>query len=246
MATPDAPRPSEARFPTTVWGKVVEAAGSDSPGAREALAGLCRAYWYPLYAFIRRRGQGPEDARDLTQDFFARLLERSILGSADPARGRFRTFLRAVCADYLSNRRDHAHALKRGGGRPAFSIDVPEAEGRYHREPAHDLTPERVFERDWALTLLEIVLDRLRDEYREAGHSSEFEELRVILTDGPRSIPYATIAGRLGLSESGVAVAVHRLRRRYGKLLRAEIAATVEDPAEVDDEIRALFAAIRP
>jgi RNA polymerase sigma factor (sigma-70 family) len=246
MATPETPRPSEARFPTTLWGRVADAAGADSPEAREALAGLCRSYWYPLYAFIRRRGHGPEDARDLTQDFFARLLERDILASADPARGRFRTFLRAVCADYLSNRRDHAHARKRGGGRPVVSIDVPEAEGRYHREPAHDLTPERVFERDWALTLLAIVLDRLRDEYRDAGQSAEFEELRVILTNGARAVPYATIAGRLGLSESGVAVAVHRLRRRYGELLRAEIAATVGDPAEVDDEVRALFAAIRP
>jgi RNA polymerase sigma-70 factor (ECF subfamily) len=233
-------------FPTTRWGRVVEAAGGDSPEAGQALAELCRAYWYPIYAFVRRRGHGPDDALDLTQDFFARLLERNVLASADPGRGRFRTFLRAVCSDYLSNRSDRDHAEKRGGGRPVFSIDAPEAEGRYVLEPSHERTPEWFFERDWALTLLGIVLDRLRREYQEASRAAEFEELRVILTDGPRSVPYATIAGRLGTSEGAVAVAVHRLRRRYGELLRAEIEATVDDPAEVDDEVRALFAALRP
>ena len=156
-------------FPTTRWGRVVEAAVGDSPEARDALAELCRAYWYPIYAFIRRRGHGPDDALDLTQDFFARLLERNILASADPVRGRFRTFLRAVCSDYLSNRSDRDNAEKRGGGRPVFSIDAPEAEGRYVLEPAHERTSEWLFERDWALTLLRIVLDRLRREYHEAG-----------------------------------------------------------------------------
>jgi RNA polymerase sigma factor (sigma-70 family) len=237
---------SAARFPTTQWSRIVAAGDPGAPQAREALAGLCAAYWYPLYAYVRRRGFPPDRAQDLTQSFFARLLEKGVLRAADPARGRFRSFLRAVCADFLANHRDHENAGKRGGGRPVLSIDALDAEGRYAREPAHGLTPERIFDRTWALMLLGRVLEQLREEYRVAGRSATFEVLTPALIDGPRAVAYATLAARLGTTEGAVRVAVHRLRRRYGERLREEIAATVDDPAEVDDELRALFAALEP
>src|SRR5262245_25537703 len=160
--------PSAARFPTTHWSRIVAAGEPDVPLAHEAMAELCRAYWFPLYAYIRRRGHDPDRALDLTQDLFVRLLEKGVVASADPARGRFRSFLRAVCADFLANRRDRENALKRGGG-AILPIDPDEAEGRYAREPAHELTPERIFDRTWALTLLGRVLERLREEYHAAG-----------------------------------------------------------------------------
>jgi RNA polymerase sigma-70 factor (ECF subfamily) len=220
---------------------VVAAGDRDVPRAREALGALCDAYWYPLYAYVRSRGHSPERAQDLTQDFFAYVLERDLFAKADPDRGRFRSFLRGVCTRYLADEHDRRQARKRGGGRKSFSIDTLDAEDRYAREPAHELTPERIFDRTWALTLLGRVLDQLRREYDDAGRPEVFEELRVVLTGGPQSAPYATIAERLGISEGALRVAVHRLRRRYGVLLRQEIAATIDDPAEVDDEIRDLF-----
>jgi RNA polymerase sigma-70 factor (ECF subfamily) len=198
----------------------------------------------PPLAYIRRRGHNPDRASDLTQDLFVRLLEKGVLAVADPARGRFRAFLRAVCADFLANRRDRENALKRGGGRAIVAMDSVEAEGRYAREPAHELTPERIFDRTWALTLLGRVLEQLREEYSAGGQSVTFEALSPVLTDGPRAVSYATLAARLGTTEGAVRVSVHRLRRRYGDRLREEIAATVDDPAEVDDEIRALFDAL--
>jgi RNA polymerase sigma factor (sigma-70 family) len=236
--------PSAASFPTTHWSRIVAAGDRGVPVAREALDELCRAYWFPLYAYIRRRSYAPDRALDLTQDLFVRLLEKDVLAAADPARGRFRTFLRAVCADFLANRRDRQNALKRGGGRPIVPIDSSEAEGRYARELAHELTPERIFDRNWALILLGRVLERLREEYHAAGQAATFEALCPVLIDGPRAVAYATLAARLGMTEGAVRVAVHRLRRRYGERLREEIAATVDEPAEVDDEIRDLFAAL--
>jgi RNA polymerase sigma factor (sigma-70 family) len=224
---------------------VVAAGDPAAPDAREALATLCNAYWYPIYAYIRRQGHTPEQAQDLTQEFFAYLLERDLIAKADPERGRFRAFLRGVCANHLANQNDRAHARKRGGGRHVLSIDASDAEDRYAREPAHELTPERIFDRTWALTLLGLVVDKLRREYDDAGGSATFEALRGVLTGGRESDTYATIAARLGTSEGAVRVAVHRLRRRYGVLLRREIAATLNDPAEVDDEIRSLFAALQ-
>jgi RNA polymerase sigma factor (sigma-70 family) len=235
---------SAARFPTTCWSRIVAAVDPGAPLAREALAELCRAYWFPLYAYIRRRGYAPDRALDLTQDLFVRLLEKDVLAAADPARGRFRTFLRAVCADFLANRRDWENALKRGGGRPIVPIASNEAEGRYAREPAHELTPERIFDRNWALILLGRVLEQLREECRVAGQSLTFEVLSPILTDGSRAVAYRALATRLSTTEGAVRVAVHRLRRRYGERLREEIAATVDEPAEIDDEIRDLFAAL--
>jgi RNA polymerase sigma-70 factor (ECF subfamily) len=223
---------------------VFAAGDPGAPRAREALSALCGAYWYPLYAYVRRRGHTPERAQDLTQDFFTYLLERDLIAKADPERGRFRSFLRGVFARYLSDERDRANALKRGGGRPVISIDPLDAESRYSREPAHELTPERIFDRSWALTLLSRVLDRLRQEYDDSGRSATFEELRGVLTNGAQASPYEVIAENLGINEGAVRVAVHRLRRRYGLLLRQEIEATIEDPSEVEDEIRDLFAAL--
>ena len=244
MSRTSSDRSSPGRFPTTHWSRVVAAGDPRAPQAREALTALCNAYWYPLYAYIRSRGHAPEQAQDLTQDFFAYVLERDLLTKADPDRGRFRSFLRTICGRYLADWNDRQNAAKRGGGRTGLPIDARDAEGRYAREPSHELTAERIFDRSWALTLLGRVLDQLGREYDDAGRPETFEELRVVLTHGPQAVPYATIASRLGIREGAVRVAVHRLRRRYGALLRQEIAATVDDPAEVDDEIRDLFNAL--
>jgi RNA polymerase sigma-70 factor (ECF subfamily) len=241
-----AEKPAAGDFPTTHWSRVLAAGDPGSPSAREALAELCQSYWFPLYAYIRRRGNDPDRAQELTQDLFVRLLEKDVLAAADPARGRFRAYLRAVCADFLANRRDRERARKRGGDRVFIPIDVAEAEVRYAGEPAHEWTAERLFDRSWALTLLGRVLDRLRGEYDRAGQAATFAELSPVLTEGTGAVPYATLAERLGITEGAVRVAVHRLRRRYGDLLRAEIGATVGDPAEVDHEIRDLFSALGP
>ncbi len=238
--------PSAARFPTTHWGLVVAAGDRATPEAREALAGLCRDYWYPLYAFVRRKGCGPDEAADVVQGYFVRLLEGGVLGAADPVKGRFRGFLMADCSYFLAHRRARASAGKRGGGRVPIPIDALEAEGRFGREPSHDLTPERLFERAWAVTLLRGVLDRLGDEYRGDGRGPTFDAIKFVLTDGPGAVPYAAIADRLVTTEGAVQAAVHRLRRRYAALLRERIAATVGDPAGVEDEIRDLFEALAP
>jgi RNA polymerase sigma-70 factor (ECF subfamily) len=232
------------RFPTTHWSRVVTAGNREATEASEALSGLCQAYWYPIYAYVRHRGYTAEQARDLTQDFFAYILERDLIALADPTRGRFRAFLRTVCARQLAAHRDHQNAAIRGGGRSPLPIDPIDAERRYANEPSHELTPERIFDRTWTLTLLQRVVERLRREYDDADRSERFEELLTVLTRDPASNSYADIAQRLRTTEGNVRVAVHRLRRRYGLLLREEIAATVGDTDQVDDEIRALFAAL--
>jgi RNA polymerase sigma-70 factor (ECF subfamily) len=239
-------RPASWRFPTTHWTCVAEAGGPDPTQAREALAELCAGYWYPLYAFIRRRGHPPEAALDLVQEYFARLLEKGVIAAADPDRGRFRNFLMADCANFLSHQRARASARKRGGGLPALSIEARDAEGRFLDEPADTLTPERLFARAWAVTLLDRVLGLLREEAGRGGRGEAFERLKPVLTDGPGAVRYAEIAAALGTTEGAVQAAVHRLRRRYGALLREQIAATVRDPADVEDEVRALFAALGP
>jgi RNA polymerase sigma factor (sigma-70 family) len=237
-------RPSVARFPTTHWSQVVAAGDRAAPEARDALAELCRAYWYPLYAFIRRKGHGPEDAQDLVQGFLASLLERDDLRTLEPARGRFRSFLMASCAHYLSKQRDRARALKRGGGRTPISIDRLEAESRFGVEPSHDLTPERLFERRWALTLLGHVLDRLDLEMDRPDRKPLYDQLRPALV-GLDEIPsYRQIGESLGLSEGAVKMAAHRLRARFRELLRDEISRTVSEPSEVDAEIGTLLAAL--
>ena len=241
---PEPPPSPAGSFPTTRWSRIV--AAGDGAATGEALAELCAAYWFPIYAFIRRKGNDPERALDLTQGYFARLLERRTVAAADPARGRFRSFLLADCSHFLAHQRDRDDAAKRGGGRAAVSIDARDAEGRYLVEPAHEQTPERLFERDWALTLLEEVLSGLRREYERTGRGAAFEVLKVALDTGSRRVPHAELAARLGTTEAAAQVAVHRLRKRYRESVRAAIAATVADEAEVDDELRALFAALGP
>jgi DNA-directed RNA polymerase specialized sigma24 family protein len=242
MAEP--PSIPSGQFPTTRWSRVVAARGRDTPEAREALASLCAAYWYPIYAFIRRKGRDPDETLDLTQDYFARLLVRGTVAAADSRKGRFRSLLLADCTRFLADRGERDRAAKRWGGIAPLSIDARDAEGRYLREPAHDRTAERLFERDWALALLDAVLARLRGEYEGSGRAAAFEALKVVLTDDPRSVPQAELAARLGTTEGAVQVAVHRLRRRYRDLVREAIAATVGDEVEVEDEIRDLFAAL--
>jgi RNA polymerase sigma factor (sigma-70 family) len=229
-------------FATTRWSLVVAAQQGAAPEAHDALADLCRLYWYPLYAYIRRRGHDTNQAEDLTQAFFARLLEKDGLAAVTPARGRFRSFLLAACQNFLANERERANALKRGGGR-VVSLDLGDADGRYRREPDHSETPERLFERRWALTLLARVLGRLREDYEAAGKGRLFEALKGQLT-GDGTAPYAALGEELGMTQAAVKTAVHRLRRRYGELLREEIGETVATQAEIDSEIQALFRAL--
>jgi RNA polymerase sigma-70 factor (ECF subfamily) len=223
---------------------VVRAGDPSTRAAREALAELCASYWYPVYAFIRRQGHEPNEAQDLTQAFFVHLLERGTLAAADPSRGKFRSFVRTACAHFLADERDRARAQKRGGDQIVLSIDARDAEGRYLREPAHNLTPDRLFERTWVLTVLEHVIERLGQEYEKAGQAALFEQLKSVLMVGPHSVTYATFAARLGMTQGAVQVAVHRLRRRYRTILLDQIAATLDDPAGVEDEVQELFAVL--
>jgi RNA polymerase sigma-70 factor (ECF subfamily) len=238
------PNDAPKRFLTTHWSLVVAARDADSPEARTALAALCEAYWYPLYIFIRRQGHSMEAAQDLTQEFLARLIEKDVLEKVDEQKGKFRSFLLAACKHFLANERDRDQAQKRGGGREFLSIDARDADSRYVAEPSHNLTPEKLFERRWALVLLQQVLARLRDEFKASGKVAHFERLKVFLTDDKTSLRYAQAAEALHLSGGAVKVAVHRLRRRYRELLREEIARTVHDPSQVDADIRDLFTAL--
>jgi RNA polymerase sigma-70 factor (ECF subfamily) len=242
-ARPDAGGSPE-RFRTTRWSLVLAARDRTSPEARLALQELCEAYWYPLYAFIRRHGHLAEEAQDLTQEFFVRLLEKDFLALADQSRGKFRSFLMAACQHFLANERDRAQARKRGGGREFLSIDARAGESRYLAEPAHDLTAERLFERRWALMLLQHVLGRLREEFRQAGKGEQFEELKVFLTGEKSAGQYTQAAEAVRATPGAVRVAVHRLRRRYRELLREEIARTVNDPGQIEAEIRDLMTAL--
>lgn len=225
---------------------MIKAAAEDSsPDVQEALSTLCETYWYPLYAFLRRRGYSADDAQDLTQAFFARLLEKHTLRHADPARGRFRSFLLASLRNFVANEHDRDTARKRGGGTPRLSLDLIAAEQRFQLEPAIDETPERVFDRLWALTLLDKVLARLQAETSaRAAKTAAFDQLKPYLTGDEPQLSYAETASRLGMSEGAVKVAVHRLRRRFRELLRDEIAHTVSAPEEVDIELRHLWAAV--
>ena len=228
-------------FDTTHW-SIVRAAGSDSTGrARDALAQLCGTYWEPLYAYLRRQGHSAEDAEDLTQGFFARVLEKGAFDAADPRRGRFRSFLLTSLRHYASNERAHAEALKRGGSAASLPLEFDDAERRYLAEPADATTPERLFERRWALALLDRTMARLESEYRNRGKHDLFDSLKahIIATDG--GIPYSDVAERLALSEGAVRVAAHRLRRRFGELLRAEVARTVDRADEVEEELSHLI-----
>jgi RNA polymerase sigma factor (sigma-70 family) len=232
-------------FATTRWSMVLAAGKGESPDAHAALATLCKRYWYPLYAFVRRSGHQPADAQDLTQEFFARLLEKQYLRAADPERGRFRSFLLSAVKHFLSKERDRAKARKRGGGRKVFPLDFEAGESRYSLEPSHEVTAEKVYERRWALTLLDQVFARLREEFDRASKRNEFDHLKGYLTGEAATLSYRDVAAELGTTEGAVKVAVHRLRRRYRELVREEIAHTVAGPEDVDEELRRLFAAIR-
>jgi RNA polymerase sigma-70 factor (ECF subfamily) len=235
---------SPRRFSTTRWSQVLAAGSGTGAGGAEALASLCEAYWHPLYAYVRRCGYDAERAQELTQEFFAKLLEKHFLRDADPARGRFRSFLLAAMRHFLSNERDRLSAEKRGGRVAIVSMEIETAEGLYTREVPDNETPDVIFERRWALTTLERALARLRTEFKRAGKDALLLRLEGFLTGDADATPYAAVAVELGMSEAAVKVAVHRLRKRYGALLRDEILQTVSDPGEVDDEIRELFRAI--
>jgi RNA polymerase sigma factor (sigma-70 family) len=243
---PDSPqqRAAGGSFATTQWSLVLSAGDKSSPRWRESLAELCRIYWYPLYAFIRRRGKGGAEAEDLTQEFFLRLVEKGFLQATGPEKGRFRTFLLLCLKRFLANERDYRMAAKRGGGESLISIDGAAADSRFRLEPADATTPEHIFERRWALALLEQVLARLENEYRGAGKAALFARLKPLLV-AESAATYAEIGGELGLSEGAVKVAVHRLRRRYAELLHVEVARTLEHPRDVQEEIRELFCALR-
>jgi len=238
--TPGSIPPHRPVFVTTHWSVVLTAARSDTTRARAALENLCQTYWHPLYAYVRRRGYSPEDAEDLTQAFFARLLEHNAVAAVAPEKGRFRSFLLASLNHFLADEWDKARAQKRGGGK-VISLDLQSAETRLGEVPAEHFTPEKAFEHRWAITLLEQVYRRLELEYRAQGKGALFEILRVTLAGQSDTAPYATLAGQLRMTEGATKVAVHRLRQRYRILLRETIADTVSGSDEIEDELRYLF-----
>ena len=224
---------------------VLAAGEAPSSRSREALAALCERYWYPLYAFIRRQGSTQEEARDLAQGYFLQFLEKGFLKTVRPDAGRFRCFLLASVKHFLSNERDRERALKRGGGQSPIRLELDAAEGRYRMDPADAaLTPDRLFERQWAMTVLERAMSSLREEFARSGEASRFDRLKLYLTGEEPAVPYRQVAVELGLSESAVKVAVHRLRQRFGQALREVVAETVASPAEIDDEIRSMLASL--
>ena len=239
---------ADGHFLTTRWSMVLRAGSSEAPGkrseeAREALERLAESYWIPLFAYVRRRGYGEDDARDLTQAFFARLLERRDVGKASPERGRFRSFLLPSLKNFLINDKERERTLKRGGGATPLSFDAREADGLLGPDPIDEESPERIFERTWARSVLERALQRLRADYDERGKLELFEALSPQLA-GFDATPYAELAERLGYTEGAIKVAVHRLRSRYRKHLRQEVADTVADPSDIEDELRGLFEAL--
>ncbi len=233
-----------AQFTTTHWSVVLAAREGDTSVAGPALEALCRVYWYPLYAYVRRRGFSPHDAQDLIQGFFERLLEKHYLQAVDPSKGKFRSFLLAAVEHFLANFRRSARTRKRGGGQVIFSLDSEPLESRYQLEPQDERTPERVLERCWALTVLEQGMSRLRQECAASGKLELFEQLKGVLSGEKGEISYAAIGSKLGLTQAAVKMTVHRMRERYGQLLREEIAQTVSRPEDIDEEIRYLFAAL--
>jgi RNA polymerase sigma factor (sigma-70 family) len=228
------------RFPSTHWGTVLAAGDSASPASQEALERLCRVYWYPVYAFVRRQGYAPVDAEDLTQAFFARLIEKHVLRDVVPERGRFRTFLLAALRHFLANEWDRLRTVKRGGGFTHVSLDAMGAEERYRLEDAAEESPETHFDRLWAEAVMDRALGALEEECRAAGKTVQFEALVGFLSRPPAAGEYAAAGDRLGLSRQTVAVAVFRLRQRYVKLVREEVAQTVGTPAEAESELRTL------
>jgi RNA polymerase sigma-70 factor (ECF subfamily) len=237
-------RSSSSRFYTTHWSLVLTAQDKSSPARAEALELLCRTYWYPLYVYVRRHGHNSHDAQDLTQEFFSRLLEKGYLYRAAAEKGRFRTFLLVALQRFLSNQWDKAQALKRGGGRTHFPLHAADAESRYQTEPADSLTPERIYERRWAVTVLEQTLVQLRAEYERLQRLPEFERLKEFLTAERGTIPYGEVAAALGVGAVAARAAVHRLRKRFRELFREQIAQTVSSPDDLEDELRYVVAAL--
>jgi RNA polymerase sigma factor (sigma-70 family) len=237
--------PGSSRFPTTRWTLVVAAGDPQRKDSRSALVSLCENYWYPLYAYLRRCGHAPDQAQDLTQEFFMRVLGGRYLDKADPEKGRFRSFILTSLKFFAADEQDRQRAQKRGGGAVvSFEFSSGESgEERYQREPGHDETPDRIFERRWALSVLELVMERLRDEFVQHGRPENFERMKVFLL-GQSEAPYAALAGEMNTSEGALKVAIHRLRKRYRELFRQEIADTVSDPAEVESELRYLAAVL--
>jgi DNA-directed RNA polymerase specialized sigma24 family protein len=231
-----------AGFPATRWTLVVAAGDPQRKEARSALTSLCEGYWYPLYAYLRRRGYPADQAQDLTQAFFVRVLEGRYLDRADRDKGRFRAFLLTSLKFFVADEGDRNRAHKRGGGL-LVPLEFESGEARYRREPSHDETPEQIFERRWALAVLDRVLGKLRNEFVQHGHAEHFDRLKACLL-GQSEVPYAVLAGEMKTSEGALKVAVHRLRKRYRELFRQEIADTVADPADVDSELRSLAAAL--
>lgn len=231
-------------FPNTRWSLVLQAGAHADEQARSALAHLCREYWYPLYAYVRRRGFAAHDAQDLTQSFMLEIIAGPLLGRADPDVGRFRSFMLGAMQNFLANAQRHQHAQRRGGEFTFVSIDGARGEGRYGLEPLDHFTAEDAFERNWALALLDTVLARLRGEYEAAGRAALFAGLQPYLAGKDGQAGYAALGRELGLSENTVAVSVHRLRRHYGELLRAEIAMTVATQEEIESEIAHLMAVL--
>lgn len=228
-------------FETTHWSVVVAAGQDSSPEARHALATLCQKYWGPLYAFVRRRGYSVEDAQDITQGFFAQFIEGSALKDVTPERGKFRAYLLTSLKNYMVSEQRRAKAQKRGGGEPPLSLDFGSAEGSYRLEPAERLTPEKLYELRWAMTLLNAILDLLGREYADAGKGQLFDTLRPCLTGEDDALPYRNLAQELSMTEGAVKTAVYRLRRRFGDLLREEIAQTVANADDVEREMEDLF-----
>jgi DNA-directed RNA polymerase specialized sigma24 family protein len=232
-------------FSTTRWTVVLTAGGPDALQAKAALEDLCGTYWYPLYVYIRRQVPTREDAEDLTQSFFSRLLERNYLTGLNSEKGKFRAFLLASLKHFLANEWDRAACQKRGGGETFLSLDWHDADTRYQITPADHLSPDKLYDRAWAVTLLERVVTRLRDEHARDGKAALFEQLKPFLMAGKGDIPYAQVAASAGLNEGALRVAVHRLRRRYRELLQEEIAQTLSDPSHAAEEMRALLNAFR-
>jgi RNA polymerase sigma factor (sigma-70 family) len=231
-------------FVSTHWSVVLAAGRESSPDAQAALGTLCGNYWYPLYAFVRREGHGPEDAADLTQEFFSRLMTPGALAGVDRAKGRFRSFLLGSMRHLIANEWNRAQRQKRGGGSAHFSLDALAAEERYELEPADDLSPDKVFERRWAEAVLDRVTRRLQEEFTSAGIARRFDELKVFLLSGDEPPSYAESAARLEMTEGAVRTAIHRMRQRYGELFREEIAQTVASPQEVEEELRHFVAVL--
>lgn len=231
------------QFNTTHWSVVLLAGESRSAQSREALETLCRTYWSPLYAFTRRQGHSEEDARDLTQKFLAFLLERDDIAAIDPHKGKFRTFLLTALTHFLSNERDYARAAKRGGGRQLIPLEELESERGFVAAPPQ-LSPDRVFDQRWAMTIVERALEHLRTEQVQAGKGEQFEQFRNYLTQDPDEGEYAAVATRLGITSQSLAVRVHRMRQRFRELVRAEVAQTVASPLELEQEMRHLFEAL--